>query len=256
MVRPKKSLGQHFLRDKNIAEKIADSLTGYGEYRKILEIGPGMGVLTEFLLEKEFEVWCIEVDDESVGYLQKHFPQLENRLLHQDFLQLDLARRFGEPVAVTGNFPYFISTQILFRTWEQHHIVPEFTGMFQREVAKRIAAGPGSKQYGILSVLLQAYYEVEYLFTVPPGVFSPPPRVHSGVIRMQHLKEPRYNGNPSRLKQVVKTGFNQRRKTLRNALKKLPIEIREADEHLLTKRAEQLTVEEFGRLADGLRIED
>ena len=184
-VRAKKHLGQHFLTDKNIAAKIAMSLQPAGRYREVLEIGPGMGVLTEFLLQRtDIDLTVVEVDSESVVYLNEHFPQLKGKIIEGDFLRLDMSPYFKEKFAIIGNFPYNISSQILFRVLELRNQIPEVAGMFQKEVAVRIAAGPGTKDYGILSVLLQAFYSIEYLFTVPETVFSPPPKVKSGVIRL------------------------------------------------------------------------
>ena len=183
-VKAKKHLGQHFLTDENIAKKIADSLTG-NTYNDVLEIGPGMGVLTKYLLEKEFTTHVIEIDPESVDYLKAHYLNLAERIISKNFLKINLDDFFGDKqLAIIGNFPYNISSQIVFKAIENKHRVPEFSGMFQKEVAKRIAEGPGSKVYGIISVLTQAFYDVEYLFTVPPTVFNPPPKVDSGVIRL------------------------------------------------------------------------
>ncbi|HYD90697.1 MAG TPA: 16S rRNA (adenine(1518)-N(6)/adenine(1519)-N(6))-dimethyltransferase RsmA, partial [Flavobacterium sp.] len=176
-VKAKKHLGQHFLKDEGIAKDIADTLTLNG-YNKVLEIGPGMGVLTKYLLEKEVETWVIEIDTESVEYLNTHYPKLHGKILSQDFLRYDITKSFGEePFAIIGNFPYNISTQIVFRALEMRERIPEFSGMFQKEVAERICEKKGSKTYGILSVLVQAFYDAEYLFTVPEHVFNPPPKV-------------------------------------------------------------------------------
>lgn len=252
-VRAKKHLGQHFLKDESIAERIAKMLSGEG-YSKVLEIGPGMGVLTQFLLKEEYETWVVELDGESVTWLQAHFPKLSNRILHTDFLKHDLSREFGdEPFAIIGNFPYNISSQIVFKVLEMRDQIPEFGGMFQKEVAVRITTGPGSKDYGILSVICQAYYEVEYCFTVDEHVFDPPPKVKSGVMKMT-----RKDGAPEvefkHLKMVVKTAFNQRRKTLRNALKSLPFNHTEKTESMLGQRAEQLSYIEFVELTKVLTL--
>ncbi|TNF31795.1 MAG: 16S rRNA (adenine(1518)-N(6)/adenine(1519)-N(6))-dimethyltransferase RsmA [Bacteroidetes bacterium] len=244
MVRAKKHLGQHFLKDKNIAAKIADSLTGYGGYRSVLEVGPGTGVLTQFLLEKDLDVHAVEMDTESVVYLHQHFPKLTPHLIEGDFLALDLKSITEEPLCIIGNFPYNISSQIFFKVLDNRQHVPEVVGMIQKEVADRIVAPPGSKTYGILSVLLQAYYTVEYLFTVPPGVFLPPPKVNSAVIRLQRNATEKLDCNEEKFKMVVKTAFNQRRKTLRNALRSLTFAAA-PNEHLLTLRAERLSVEDF-----------
>lgn len=252
-VRAKKHLGQHFLKDESIAERIAKTLSGDG-YDKVLEIGPGMGVLTQFLLQQEYETWVVELDGESVTWLQAHFPKLSNRILHTDFLKHDFTREFGaEPYAIIGNFPYNISSQIVFRVLELRDQIPEFGGMFQKEVAVRITTGPGSKDYGILSVLCQAYYEVEYCFTVDEHVFDPPPKVKSGVMKMT-----RKDNDPDvefkHLKMVVKTAFNQRRKTLRNALKSLPFNHTEKTESMLGQRAEQLSYTDFVELTKALTL--
>ena len=244
MVRPKKHLGQHFLKDQNIAFNIADAMTGHGGYRTVLEVGPGTGVLTQFLLAKEYEVHAIEMDTESVAYLKQNFIQLVDYLLEGDFLKLDLKSITEEPLCIIGNFPYNISSQIFFKVLENRNHVPECIGMIQKEVAERIAAKPGSKTYGILSVLLQAYYDIDYLFKVPPGVFHPPPKVDSAVIRLRRNDVETLGCDEKKFKQVVKTAFNQRRKTLRNALKTFTFATA-PDEHLLTLRAERLSVADF-----------
>lgn len=258
-VKPKKELGQHFLTDLSISQRIADLLTGHptvdGQaYTKVLEIGPGMGVLTQFLLEdKRFETYVIEIDRESVDYLNQNFPALEGRILASDFLNirtdlLPTKQVSTEPFAVIGNFPYNISTQILFRVLEIRERVPEVVGMFQREVAQRVASGPGNKDYGILSVLLQAWYDIKYEFTVPPEVFNPPPKVFSGVISLRRNNVTDLGCDERKFTQVVKHGFGQRRKTLRNSLKPLnPTEAALAS-RFMDKRAEQLSVAEFVEL--------
>lgn len=243
-VRAKKHLGQHFLTDEGIAEKIAGSLTDL-ETKNVLEIGPGMGVLTKYLLKKDFDLHVIEIDTESVSYLQENFPELKGKIHQMDFLKCDTSSFFeGKPFAIIGNFPYNISTQIVFKTLENKEQIPEFAGMFQKEVAQRIAAPHGNKTYGILSVLTQAFYEVEYLFTVPPSVFNPPPKVESGVIRL-HRKNEEIACDEALLFRVVKTAFQQRRKTLRNSLKtfQLPDNLRE--DAIFGQRPEQLSVKEF-----------
>jgi 16S rRNA (adenine1518-N6/adenine1519-N6)-dimethyltransferase len=242
-VRAKKHLGQHFLKDQHIAQKIVDSLTLHHSYGKVLEIGPGMGVLTQYLLPKDsFQTYVIEIDRESVTYLQEHYPTLSPRIIEGDFLRWKLAQLSEEPVAVIGNFPYNISSQIFFRILEQRQQVPEVVCMLQKEVARRIASPPGNKEYGILSVLLQAYYDIEYLFSVPPGAFDPPPKVQSGIIRLLRNDTQALECNESLFFRVVKTGFNQRRKTLRNALKPLGVVF---ESPYLDKRAEQLGVNDF-----------
>ena len=251
-VRAKKHLGQHFLNDENIARKIADLLSFQG-YDRVLEIGPGMGVLTKYLLARTEGLSVIELDRESVDYLSSQFPGLKGRILQGDFLKLDLEQAFdGHQVAIIGNFPYNISSQILFRVIRYRHLVPEFGGMFQKEVAQRIAEGPGSKTYGILSVITQAFYDVEYLFTVPPGVFSPPPKVDSGVIRLVRKDDIGLPVDPDFFFKVVKTAFNQRRKTLRNSLKSLGISDKFSEDAIFARRPEQLSVEEFLELTKKL----
>jgi len=244
-VRAKKYLGQHFLKDELIAEQIADSLIGSG-YKNVLEIGPGMGVLTKYLLKKKYTTHVIEIDTESVEYLQAHYLNLANRIISKDFLKIDLSEYFGEEqVAIIGNFPYNISTQIVFKTLENRYQIPEFSGMFQKEVAKRIAETAGSKVYGILSVLTQAFYDVEYLFTVPPTVFNPPPKVDSGVIRLTRKENYTLPVDEKLFFRVVKTAFQQRRKTLRNSLKTLNLSDNLREDTIFAKRPEQLSVEQF-----------
>lgn len=251
-VRAKKHLGQHFLKDEAIAAKIADSLSFEG-YRNVLEIGPGMGVLTKYLLKKDIIVWVVEIDSESIAYLKTHYLHLSERVINADFLKMDLATYFkGEPLAIIGNFPYNISSQIVFRTIEYRDYIPEFSGMFQKEVAQRITAGPGSKIYGILSVLTQAFFEVEYLFTVPPNVFNPPPRVDSGVIRLIRKKDYTLPVDVPFFFRVVKTAFNQRRKTLRNSLKSFQISDKLKEDVIFAQRPEQLSVEQFIELTKSL----
>lgn len=244
-VKAKKHLGQHFLKDEQIAQAIADSLTGEN-YKTVLEIGPGMGVLTKYLLKKSYTTHVIEIDDESVVYLQNTYLNLAPRIISKDFLKINLADFFkDEPLAIIGNFPYNISSQIVFKTLENRHQIPEFSGMFQKEVAQRIAEKEGSKTYGILSVLAQAFYDVEYLFTVPPTVFDPPPKVDSGVIRMIRKENYSLPVDEQLFFKVVKTAFGQRRKMLRSSLKSLFLsdELRQSD--LFTKRPEQLSVAQF-----------
>ncbi len=245
-VKPKKSLGQHFLTDKNIAAKIAGSLSGKG-YDHLIEIGPGTGVLTEFLIGKEKNVTFIEIDSESAAYLRSRFPQVIDRIIEDDFLKYPLGKIHNEPVAIIGNFPYNISSQIFFKILENRHLVREVVCMLQREVAKRIASPPGTKTYGILSVLLQSYYEIEYLFSVGQQVFIPPPKVTSAVIRMRRRENFRLNCNEVLFFKVVKTAFNQRRKMLRNSLGSL-LNSNEADNPMFSKRPEQLSVDDFIKL--------
>src|SRR5476649_2575907 len=249
LVRAKKHLGQHFLTDKNIAAKIVDSLRPESKYRQVLEVGPGMGILSDFLLEKtEYEVSLIDIDTESYEYLQKKYPKLGSRLLNADFLELDFAKTFDGPLGIIGNFPYNISSQILFKVLDNRQQVVEVVGMFQKEVAERCAAKPGSKEYGILSVFLQAYYKVEYLFTVKAGVFNPPPKVLSAVIRLTRNAVEHLDCDEKLFWQVVKAGFNQRRKTLRNALSSLINKEKMTEEPLLDLRAERLSVADFVNL--------
>ncbi len=244
-VKAKKHLGQHFLTDANIARKIVDSLSFEG-YNKVLEVGPGMGVLTQYLLDKEHEIFVAEIDRESIAYLKDHYPKLMEKHFVGDFLKLDCTGIFAqEEVAIIGNFPYNISSQILFKIIDNYQQIPEMAGMFQKEVAERTAAVPRTKNYGILSVMVQAYYDVEYLFTVHEQVFNPPPKVKSGVIRLTRNVKSGLIGNEILFKQIVKTGFNQRRKKLSNALKSLGIPEELSSHHFLDKRAEELSVEDF-----------
>ena len=243
-VRAKKHLGQHFLTDQNIARNIVDSLSFEG-YKKVLEVGPGMGVLTKFLLEKDSEIYVAEIDQESIVYLKKHYPKLEEQHFVGDFLKINIPEVFGEELAVIGNFPYNISSQILFKIIDNFQIVPEMSGMFQKEVAERTAAKQRTKDYGILSVLVQAYYDVEYLFTVHENVFNPPPKVISGVIRMTRNQKDGLAGNEILFKQIVKAGFGQRRKKMSNALKVLGIPENMKSHPFLDIRAEELSVADF-----------
>lgn len=244
-VKAKKHLGQHFLNDEIIAEKIADTLSLNG-YDKVLEIGPGMGVLTKYLLKKDIKTYVIEIDPESVEYLKANFLNLAPRVIEKDFLKYDLNDVFNfESFAIIGNFPYNISTQIVFKTLEMRAQIPEFSGMFQKEVAQRICSKEGSKVYGILSVLAQAFYEAEYLFTVPPSVFNPPPKVESGVLRLTRKKDFTLPCDESLLFKVVKTAFQQRRKTLRNSLKTFNLSDSLREDVIFDKRPEQLSVQEF-----------
>lgn len=245
-VRPKKQLGQHFLTDTATAQRIAATLTGYGGYQHVIEVGPGTGMLTQFLKEQPYKLLLSEVDTESIRHLIEQKGYLDTDFIG-DFLQIDLPYHVRGPVAIIGNYPYNISTQIVFKVLEYRNQVPEMTGMFQREVAWRICSPHGSKDYGIISVLVQAFYHAEYLFTVNEGVFNPPPKVKSGVLRLQRLpKDP--DCNPSSLFRVVKTAFNQRRKMLSNALKPVLPEGYDDPLGIGSKRAEQLSVEQFIQL--------
>jgi len=245
-VTPKKYLGQHFLKDLNIAQRIAESLQISGP-TQVLEVGPGMGVLTQFLLQnKDIDLKVIEIDKESVDYLLVHFPQLQNRIISGDFLRLNLSELYPGNFCVIGNFPYNISSQIFFKVLDHKDQIPCCAGMIQKEVAERIAAKPGCKAYGILSVLLQAYYNIEYLFTVHENVFAPPPKVKSAVIRLSRNDVKYLNCDEVLFKQIVKTAFNQRRKMMRNSLQ--PIvgkDCKVLEESIFTKRPEQLSVNEF-----------
>jgi 16S rRNA (adenine1518-N6/adenine1519-N6)-dimethyltransferase len=244
-VKAKKHLGQHFLNDENIAQKIADSLTLEG-YQNVLEIGPGMGVLTKYLLEKPITTYVIEIDTESVTYLQSHYPKLDGKIISKDFLKYNLSEVLGtEPFAIIGNFPYNISTQIVFKMLELRNQIPEFSGMFQKEVAERICEKKGTKAYGILSVLTQAFYEAEYLFTVSEHVFIPPPKVKSGVLRLKRKENYQLPCDEKLFFTVVKTAFNQRRKTLRNSLKTYQLSDNLKEDSIFDLRPEQLSVEQF-----------
>lgn len=246
-VRAKKHLGQHFLNDKSIANRIIDSLT-WEDYNQVLEIGPGMGVLTKFLIEAKQNISVVEIDHESVEFLQKNYPELT--VYSEDFLKMDLNRHFNqEPICILGNFPYNISTQIVFKIIENRNQIPEMVGMFQKEVAERICSKEGSKVYGILSVLTQAYYTTEYLFTVSEQVFTPPPKVKSGVMRMKRHTE-KLEVDEKLFFNVVKLAFNQRRKTLRNALKSILPSGTDFEDKVFQLRAEQLSVDGFIELTN------
>ena len=249
-VRPKKSLGQHFLKDLSVAQRIAGALP-VAEPAAVLEIGPGTGVLTQFLLQNPMiDLTVVELDRESVPYLRRHFPALENRIIEADVLRLNLSGIFKDKFLIIGNFPYNISSQIFFKLLEYRNQVPCLAGMIQKEVAERIAAPHGSKTYGILSVLLQAYYEVEYLFTVGAQVFDPPPKVQSAVVRLTRNAVQQIDCNEALFRKVVKTAFNQRRKTLRNSLKTLIAAGAPTTNPLFDKRPEQLSVAAFIELTN------
>lgn len=250
-VTPKKYLGQHFLKDLNIAQQIADSLQVQCP-TDVLEVGPGMGVLTQFLMQNaNINLRVIEIDRESVDYLLVHFPQLQNRIISGDFLKLNLSELYSGQFCVIGNFPYNISSQIFFKVLDYKDQVPCCAGMIQKEVAERIAAKPGCKAYGILSVLLQAYYNIEYLFTVHENVFAPPPKVKSAVIRLTRNNVKNLNCDEVLFKQIVKTAFNQRRKMMRNSLQPMVGKDSKVLENpIFTKRPEQLSVNEFVELTN------
>ena len=252
-VRPKKQLGQHFLHDQRIARNIVDALTGWKGYEEVLEVGPGMGVLTQYLLaEGKYPLQVIELDRESVTYLNEHFPALEGRVHHADFLKKDLSELMKGSFALIGNFPYNISSQIFFKVLQHRQQIPEVVGMVQKEVGQRIAEPPGSKTYGILSVLLQAFYDIELLFTVAPGVFTPPPKVQSAVLRLRRNEREALPCNEKLFFTVVKQAFSTRRKTLRNALKSLNLPESMQQWPLLDQRAEQLSVEDFISITQAL----
>ena len=246
LVRPKKALGQHFLVDLNIARKIVDAMSD--DVNTIIEVGAGMGVLTQYLIADRLEkLHVVEIDTESIEYLKNVYPQLGDRLVHGDFLRTDLSKFATEKMGVIGNFPYNISSQIFFQVLKYRNQVDEVVGMIQKEVAERIAAGPGSKTYGILSVLLQAWYDIDYLFTVHENVFNPPPKVKSAVIRMKRNNVDQLECDEKTFIMVVKQSFNQRRKTLRNSLRSMiPAEI--IQNEIFNKRPEQLSVAEFVEL--------
>ena len=254
-VRAKKSLGQHFLTDQGIAKAIVDALsTGVSP---VLEVGPGMGVLTQYLLQRpDLDLKLVEIDGESVEYLLTHFPDIQGRLLQADFLKLPLEKFFPGSFRIIGNFPYNISSQIFFKVLDYREQVPEVVCMIQKEVAERLAAGPGSKTYGILSVLLQAWYDIEYLFTVGEGSFVPPPKVKSAVIRLSRNGRERLDCDEDLFRRVVKTSFNQRRKTIRNSLKPVLSTLPKLPDYVpyLDARPEQLSVEEFVELTRALSV--
>ena len=259
-VRPKKNLGQHFLTDLNIAKAIADTVDACPDL-PVLEVGPGMGVMTQYLVEKPRPFKVVEIDRESVAYLQEHFPRLCNNIIGGDFLRMDLREVFdGQQFVLTGNYPYDISSQIFFKMLDNKDLIPCCTGMIQHEVALRMASQPGNKQYGILSVLIQAWYHVEYLFTVEPGVFNPPPKVQSAVIRMTRNEVTDLGCDEKLFRRVVKTSFNQRRKMLRVSLRQLFNGDQTASPHffedpMMTRRPEQLSIQEFVELTNKVEKE-
>ena len=259
-VRPKKNLGQHFLTDLNIAKQIANTVDACPDL-PVLEVGPGMGVMTQFLVEKPRPFKVVEIDRESVAYLQEHFPRLYNNIIGGDFLRMDLKEVFdGQQFVLTGNYPYDISSQIFFKMLDNKDLIPCCTGMIQHEVAVRMASQPGNKQYGILSVLIQAWYHVEYLFTVEPGVFNPPPKVQSAVIRMTRNEVTDLGCDEQLFKRVVKTVFNQRRKMLRVSLRQIfngehPASPLFFEDEMMTRRPEQLSIPEFVALTNKVEKE-
>jgi 16S rRNA (adenine1518-N6/adenine1519-N6)-dimethyltransferase len=247
MVKPKKHLGQHFLINKDIAESIVNQVSLHKGYQKLLEVGPGMGVLTDFLIQnKQYETYLMEIDTESVAFLHHRYPQLQAHTIEGDFLEWDLKQIFQDEIfGIIGNFPYNISSQIFFKVLEYKDQIPEIVCMLQKEVAERLASPPKKKDYGILSVLLQAYYDIEYLFTVEPHEFNPPPKVRSGVIRVKRNEVEKLDCDEKKFKMIVKQGFNNRRKTLRNALKSLNLPEHLKENEILNKRAEELSVTDF-----------
>jgi len=264
-VRPKKFLGQHFLVDLSIASRIADTVDACPGL-PVLEVGPGMGVMTQYLVRKARSLKVVEIDFESVAYLRRTYPELEDSIIEDDFLKMHLDRTFGgSPFVLTGNYPYNISSQIFFKMLDYKELIPCCTGMIQKEVAERMAAGPGSKTYGILSILIQAWYNVEYLFTVEPGVFNPPPKVRSAVIRLTRNETTDLGCDEKLFKRLVKTTFNQRRKTLRNNIKPLLAQLEGGSlgkpdfmgllaDPIMQKRPEQLSVQDF--IALTLRLQE
>ena len=253
-VRPKKNLGQHFLTDLNIAKRIADTVDACPEL-PVLEVGPGMGVLTQYLMEKPRPMKVVEIDSESVAYLNEKYPRLRDNILGEDFLRMDLSKVFdGQQFVLTGNYPYDISSQIFFKMLDNKDLIPCCTGMIQREVAQRMASSPGNKAYGILSVMIQAWYDVEYLFTVDENVFNPPPKVKSAVIRMTRNETTDLGCDEQLFKRVVKTVFNQRRKMLRVSIKPIFAGHSVSEEFfkddMMTKRPEQLTIKQFVELTN------
>ena len=254
-VRPKKALGQHFLTDMSVASQIADTVDAMPQL-PILEVGPGTGVLTQFLLEKQRTLKVVEIDRESVAYLQQHFPQLGDNLIDKDFLKMDLSEVFdGQPFVLTGNYPYNISSQIFFKMLDYKELIPCCTGMIQKEVAERMAAGPGSKTYGVLSIFMQAWYNVEYLFTVDEHVFNPPPKVKSAVIRLTRNQSQSLGCDEKLFRRIVKTVFTMRRKMMRNGMKQIlgaghPL----LEDPIFTRRPEQLSIQEFVTLTN--RVEE
>lgn len=244
-VKPKKHLGQHFLTDLSIAQRISDAVTGHKGVAKVLEIGPGMGVLTDFLIQKDWDLYLVDIDKESIAYLHKKYPHLDGRIIDADYLKMDFAPIMKGDYIVAGNFPYNISSQIFFKILEERSHVTEVVCMLQKEVAERIASPKGNKDYGILSVLLQTFYDIEYLFSVPPGVFNPPPKVNSGVIRLKRNSVETLACDEKLFFKVVKQGFSTRRKTLRNCMKVFNVSQELNADPIMDKRAEQLDVEEF-----------
>lgn len=248
-LKAKKSFGQHFLVQDSIASNIAESLKLSADTGKVLEIGPGMGMLTKFLIEKDYELKVVEADRDMVAYISEHFPTLKDRIIFEDFMKVNLTKVYdGEPFCLIGNFPYNISSQIIFKTIEHMDIIPEMVGMFQFEMAERVATKEGSKTYGVISVLTQAFFDVEFLFKVKKGSFNPPPKVESAVIRLKRRETPRIECSYKTFRTIVKLSFSQRRKMLRNTLKGMVKNKEILSEPVFSKRPEMLSVEEFSDL--------
>ncbi|MFA6751506.1 MAG: 16S rRNA (adenine(1518)-N(6)/adenine(1519)-N(6))-dimethyltransferase RsmA [Fermentimonas sp.] len=249
-VKAKKSFGQHFLKDNEIANRIASTLDGYPTL-PVLEVGAGTGMLTKHLIEKEKDLTVVEIDYESIAYLKEHFPQLKGRIVQHDFLKLDLSKIYNGNFCIIGNYPYNISSQIFFKVLDYKENIPCVSGMIQKEVAERMIASPGNKTYGILSVLLQVWYDIEYLFTVNEQAFIPPPKIKSAVVRLTRNNRKQLNCNEKLFKKVVKASFNQRRKMIRNSIKSLLTEDSSLpDDPIMTKRPEQLSIEQFEQLTN------
>ena len=255
-MKAKKSFGQHFLNNELIAERIADSLSLDESYSNVLEVGPGKGMLTKYLIEKPYSLKVVEADREMVAYLNHHYPDLSKQIISADFLKTHLESLFDEePFALIGNFPYNISSQIVFKMLYAKALIPEMVGMFQKEVAQRITADPGGKEYGVISVLVQAYYFGEYLFSVKPSNFSPPPKVQSGVIRLKRKPVIDEEYDPKLFKRIVKTAFSQRRKMLRNTMKSIIPDNPILKEPFFEKRPEKISVEEYIDLTKRIEVE-
>lgn len=253
-MKAKKSYGQHFLNSEQIAQKIADSLEARGQYTRLLEVGPGKGMLTKYLLEKGLDLITVEADSDMVHFLQKNYPQLKDRIIEADFLKVPLDQVMeNQPFGLIGNFPYNISSQILFKMLEFKHLIPEMVGMFQKEVAERVVAGPGSKTYGVISVLVQAAYTGEYLFTVDKKQFTPPPKVQSAVIRLRRRPESLVQKDPRLFRQIVKQSFGQRRKMLRNTMKQFIKGDPFLQSDFFRQRPEQLSVQDFVWLTEEVK---
>ena len=253
-VRPKKFLGQHFLKDQNTADRIVNSVSNYSDDQTILEIGPGTGVLTNFLVEKPSKnLFLVEVDRESIQYLEKHFDTDKITIVEKDFLQLDLNDLTDDDMVIIGNFPYFISSQIFFKILDQKKQVKEIVCMIQKEVAERICAPHGNKTYGIITVLIGLHYDSQMLFKVPPGVFVPPPKVDSAVIKLTRKDDPKLPDNEALFTKIVKQSFQNRRKTLRNALKPIFLPKELTSDKIFDLRAEQLSIEDFILLTENIQ---